>query len=314
MSINWFPGHMNKATREIREILPKVDLIIEVVDARLPYSSANPVIENFRADKPCLKLLSKSDLADPATTRQWLDHLQQDPTVRAMAITTQQPEPIRKLAETCKQMVHKKIDRATTITALITGIPNVGKSTLINTLAGRQVAKAGNEPAVTQRQQRIELGEGLILIDTPGILWAKIENPASGYRLALSGAIKATAMQDDDVALYAAEYLMDAYPALMKERFQLDTLPGEGVPFLETIGKQRGCLGRGGHVDFDRTATLLINEFRSGKLGQITLETPAMAEKEHVKVAEIRRQKAEEKEAKKQARKAAYKAKANKKD
>ena len=313
MSINWFPGHMNKATREIRDILPKVDLIIEVVDARLPYSSANPVIENFRADKPCLKLLSKSDLADPATTQQWLDHLQQDPTVRAMAITTQQPEPIRKLAQTCKQMVNKKIDRATTITALITGIPNVGKSTLINTLAGRQVAKAGNEPAVTQRQQRIELGEGLILIDTPGILWAKIENPASGYRLALSGAIKATAMQDDDVALYAAEYLMDAYPALMKERFQLDTLPGEGVPFLETIGKQRGCLGRGGRVDFDRTATLLINEFRSGKLGRITLETPAMAEKEHVKVAEIRRQKAEEKEAKKQARKAAYKAKAGNK-
>ena len=167
MSINWFPGHMNKATREIREILPKVDLIIEIVDARLPYSSANPVIENFRADKPCLKLLSKSDLADPAITQQWLDHLQQDPTVRALAITTHKPESIRKLAEMCQQMVHKKRDRATTITALITGIPNVGKSTFINTLAGRQVARAGNEPAVTQRQQRIELGGGLILIDSP---------------------------------------------------------------------------------------------------------------------------------------------------
>lgn len=313
MSINWFPGHMNKATREIYDILPKVDLIIEVVDARLPYSSANPVIENFRADKPCLKLLSKSDLADPEVTQQWLDHLQQDPSVRAMAITTQNPEPTRKLADTCRQMVNKKIDRATTITALITGIPNVGKSTLINTLAGRQVAKAGNEPAVTQRQQRIELGEGLVLIDTPGILWPKIENPASGYRLALSGAIKATAMQDDDVALYAAEFLMEAYPELMKERFKLDALPAEGVPFLETIGQLRGCLGRGGHVDFDRTATLLINEYRSGKLGQITLETPAMAEKEHVRVAQIRASKAQEKEERKKARKAAYKAKANKK-
>ena len=310
MSINWFPGHMNKATREIHDILPKVDLIIEVVDARLPYSSANPVIENFRADKPCLKLLSKSDLADPAVTAQWLEHLQQDPKVRALAITTQKPDPIRKLADTCKQMVNKKIDRATTITALITGIPNVGKSTLINTLAGRPVAKAGNEPAVTQRQQRIELGGGLILIDSPGILWPKIENAASGYRLALSGAIKATAMQEDDVALYAAEYFMQAYPELMKERFKLDTLPNEGVPMLETIGKQRGCLGRGGHVDFDRTAALLINEFRSGKLGQITLETPAMAEKEHVKVAEIRARKAKEKEERKKARKAAHKAKA----
>ena len=309
MSINWFPGHMNKATREIREILPKVDLIIEIVDARLPYSSSNPVIENFRADKPCLKLLSKSDLADPAITQQWLEHLQKDPTVRALAITTHQPEPMRKLADICQQMVHKKRDRATTITALITGIPNVGKSTFINTLAGRQVARAGNQPAVTQRQQRIELGGGLILIDSPGILWPKIENRNSGYRLALSGAIKATAMQEDDVALFAAEYFMQAYPQQMKERFKRDDLPEEGVPFLETIGKQRGCLGSGGHVDFDRAATLLISEYRGGRLGQLTLETPAMAEQEHVKVAEIRRLKEEEKEAKKKARKAAYKAK-----
>ncbi|MGK0393046.1 MAG: ribosome biogenesis GTPase A [Alcanivorax borkumensis] len=309
MSINWFPGHMNKAIREIRDILPKVDLVIEVVDARLPYSSANPVIEQFRADKPCLKLLSKSDLADPAITQQWLDHLEQDPTVRALAITTEKPEQIRKLLDTALKMAGKREDRATSVTALITGIPNVGKSTLINNLASRIIAKAGNEPAVTQRQQRIDLRNGLILIDSPGILWPKIENPDSGYRLALSGAIKATAMQEDDVALFAAEYFMQAYPELMKERFKLDTLPDEGVPFLETIGKQRGCIGKGGHVDFDRTAALLINEYRSGKLGPITLETPAMAEKEHVKVVEIRRLKEEEKEAKKKARKAAYKAK-----
>ncbi|MDX1804174.1 MAG: ribosome biogenesis GTPase YlqF [Alcanivorax sp.] len=309
MSINWFPGHMNKAIREIHDILPKVDLIIEVVDARLPYSSANPVIERFRADKPCLKLLSKSDLADPAITQQWLDHLQQDPKVRALAITTQKPEAMRKLADTAKQMTGKNLSTGRSVTALIAGIPNVGKSTLINTLAGRQVARTGNEPAVTQRQQRIDLRNGLILMDSPGILWPKIENRNSGYRLALSGAIKATAMQEDDVALFAAEYFMQAYPALMRERFKLDALPDQGVPFLETIGKQRGCLGRGGHVDFDRTATLLINEYRSGKLGQITLETPAMAEKEHVKVAEIRRRKEEEREAKKKARKAAFKAK-----
>ena len=308
MSINWFPGHMNKATREINEILPKVDLIIEVVDARLPYSSANPVIEQFRGNKPCLKLLSKSDLADPELTQQWLDHLQKDANVRALAITTHKPDAIRKLADTCKQIINKKHDWAT-VTALLTGIPNVGKSTLINTLTGRQIAKAGNEPAVTQRQQRINLDDQLALIDTPGILWPKIENVASGYRLALSGAIKATAMQEDDVALFAAEYFMQAYPELMKERFKLEELPEEGVLFLEVIGKQRGCLGRGGHVDFDRAAALLINEYRSGKLGQISLETPDMAEKEHVSVAEIRRLKAEEKEAKNKERKAAYKAK-----
>ncbi len=305
MSINWFPGHMNKATREIREILPKVNLIIEVVDARLPYSSANPVIEQFRGDKPCLKLLSKSDLADPALTEHWLAYLQQDSSVRALAITTQKPDAIRKLADSCKQLFSHKHDWAT-ITALITGIPNVGKSTLINTLTGRQIAKAGNEPAVTQRQQRIQVDNQLVLIDTPGILWPKIENPASGYRLALSGAIKATAMQEDDVALFAAEYFLQAYPALMKERFKLDALPEQGVEFLEQIGIQRGCLGRGGHVDFERIATLLINEYRSGRLGQITLETPAMAEQEHIKVAAIRQQKAAEKDANKRARKAAY--------
>ena len=308
MSINWFPGHMNKATREIHDILPKVDLIIEVVDARLPYSSSNPVIERLRGDKPCLKLLSKSDLADPAMTKAWLEHLQQDSHVRALAISTEQPEQIRKLASICRQMAGRKADWET-VTALITGIPNVGKSTLINTLAGRLVARAGNEPAVTQRQQRITVGDNLVLIDTPGILWAKIENPASGYRLALSGAIKSTAMQEDDVAVFAAEYFVHAYPAQIRERFKLDTLPDEGVACLEAIGKQRGCLGRGGLVDFERTSALLINEYRSGKLGLITLETPAMAEKEHVKVAEIRRQRAAEKEEKKKARKAAYKAK-----
>jgi ribosome biogenesis GTPase A len=309
MSINWFPGHMNKAIREIREILPKVDLIIEVVDARLPYSSANPVIEQFRADKPCLKLLSKSDLADPAITQQWLEHLEKDPKVRALAITIDKPEQIRKLIDLAKQMVGKREDSVTGVTALITGIPNVGKSTLINNLAGRPIAKAGNEPAVTQRQQRIDLRNGLILIDSPGILWPKIENPNSGYRLALSGAIKATAMQEDDVSIFAAEFFLEHYPQRMQDRFSLDELPEDGVPFLETIGLKRGCIGKGGHVDFDRIATLLINEFRSGRLGPMTLETPSVTEIEHVAVMEYRRKKEEEKEANRLARKLAYKAK-----
>lgn len=313
MSINWFPGHMNKAIREIREILPKVDIIIEVVDARLPYSAANPVIEQFRANKPFLKILSKSDLADPAATQQWLEHLQKEPNVRAIAISTDKPEHIRKLAATAIKMAGKREDSVTGVTALITGIPNVGKSTLINHLAGRTIAKAGNEPAVTQRQQRIDLRNGLILIDSPGILWPKIENPNSGYRLALSGAIKATAMQEDDVSLFAAEFFLANYPERMRERFNLDTLPDEGVPFLETIARKRGCISKGGGVDFDRIATLLINEFRSGKLGPMTLETPAITDIEHVAVLEYRRKKAAEKEAQQKARKVAYKAKQNRK-
>lgn len=307
MSINWFPGHMNKAIREIRDTLPKVDLIIEIVDARLPYSSANPVIEQFRANKPCLKLLSKSDLADPGVTEQWLAHLQQDPHVRAMAITTQRPEQIKSLVSLCRQLPGVKPDALGNVTALITGIPNVGKSTLINTLAGKPIAKAGNEPAVTQAQQRIDLRNGFILIDSPGILWPKIENANSGYRLALSGAIKDTAISHDDVAVFAAEYFMQAYPDLIRERFKLDELPSDGTTFLEITGRQRGCLGSGGHVDFHRIASILLNEFRSATLGLITLETPAMAEAEKIETARLMAEKAAEKEAKEAARKRAYK-------
>ena len=177
MSINWFPGHMNKAIREIKEILPKVDLVIEVLDARLPYSSSNPVIAKFCADKPSLKLLTKSDLADPIITEQWLAYFRQQSQTQALAITTEKPEQIRALIGDIKQMLAGKEDKLGNLTALITGIPNVGKSTLINTLAGKQIAKAANEPAVTQGQQRIDLRNGLILIDSPGILWPKIENP-----------------------------------------------------------------------------------------------------------------------------------------
>ncbi|MDP2228815.1 MAG: ribosome biogenesis GTPase YlqF [Moraxellaceae bacterium] len=306
MSINWFPGHMNKAIREIRDILPKVDLVIEIVDARLPYSSANPVIEQFRAGKPCLKLLSKSDLADPAITAQWLAHLEKDASVRAMAITTEHPEQIRRLAETCKRLPGVKPDALGNVTALITGIPNVGKSTLINTLAGRPIAKAGNEPAVTQAQQRIDLRNGFVLIDSPGILWPKIENANSGYRLALSGAIKATAIRDDDVGVFAADFFLKTYPALMRERFKLDELPIGGVELLEVAGRQRGCLGSGGHVDFNRISTILINEFRSATLGLISLETPEIAEAEKIVVARVMAEKAAEKESKEKARKRAY--------
>ncbi len=232
MSINWFPGHMNKAIREIREILPKVDLVIEVLDARLPYSSSNPVIAQFCSDKPSLKLLTKSDLADPIITEQWLAYFRQQSQTQALAITSEKPEQIRGLIGDIKQMLAGKEDKLGNLTALITGIPNVGKSTLINTLAGKQIAKAANEPAVTQGQQRIDLRNGLILIDSPGILWPKIENPKSGYRLALAGSIKNTAMNHEDVACFGAEFFLKHYPDLMKKRFKLEDLPSHELEFL----------------------------------------------------------------------------------
>ncbi|MFN3714181.1 MAG: ribosome biogenesis GTPase YlqF [Alcanivoracaceae bacterium] len=308
MSINWFPGHMSKATREIREILPKVDLVIEIVDARLPYSSANPVLAQLRAGKPCVKLLSKTDLADPLITRQWLEYLESDSAVRALAISTRQPEQIRRLADICRHLPGVRPDATGNVTALITGIPNVGKSTLINTLVGRPIAKAGNEPAVTKTQQRIDLRNGLVLIDSPGVLWPRIDNPSSGYRLALSGAIKATAMQEDDVAVFAADYFLQAYLQLLQQRYKLDQLPETGMELLEIIGRQRGCLGSGGYVDFERVSTLLINEFRSGLLGRITLETPEQAVSEQQAAAAALEEQAAKKAEDSQARKRAFRA------
>ena len=296
MSINWFPGHMNKAIREIREILPKVDLVIEVLDARLPYSSSNPVIAQFCSDKPSLKLLTKSDLADPVITEQWLAYFRQQSQTQALAITTEKPEQIRGLIGDIKQMLAGKEDKLGNLTALITGIPNVGKSTLINTLAGKQIAKAANEPAVTQGQQRIDLRNGLILIDSPGILWPKIENPKSGYRLALAGSIKNTAMNHEDVACFGAEFFLKQYPEFMKKRFKLEDLPSHEVEFLEIIGKQRGCLGSGGYVDFHKIATILLLEFRSAILGRISLETPEVAIAEQQEVERILAEKAAQKE------------------
>lgn len=296
MSINWFPGHMNKAIREIREILPKVDLVIEVLDARLPYSSSNPVIAKFCSDKPSLKLLTKSDLADPIITEQWLAYFRQQSQTQALAITSEKPEQIRGLIGDIKQMLAGKEDKLGNLTALITGIPNVGKSTLINTLAGKQIAKAANEPAVTQGQQRIDLRNGLILIDSPGILWPKIENPKSGYRLALAGSIKNTAMNHEDVACFGAEFFLKHYPDLMKKRFKLEDLPSHEVEFLEIIGKQRGCLGSGGYVDFHKIATILLLEFRSAILGRISLETPEVAIAEQQEVERILAEKAVQKE------------------
>lgn len=308
MSINWFPGHMHKAIKEIKEILPKVDVIIEVLDSRIPYSSANPVIEEFRGGKPSIKLLSKSDLADPVRTQAWLEHFQKDENVRAMAVTTQKTELIRGLADVCKKLLAGRENKLGNITALITGIPNVGKSTIINTLAGKPIAKAGNEPAVTTTQQRIDLRNGLILIDSPGILWPKIHNANSGYRLALTGAIRDTAMSHDDVAFFAAGYFLKAYPELMKQRFKLDVLPETEVEFLEVIGRQRGTLSGGGHVDFHRISSILLNEYRTATLGLITLETPEDAEAEKILVQRALDAKAAEKEAGKKQRKSEFKA------
>ncbi|WP_026970705.1 ribosome biogenesis GTPase YlqF [Aliagarivorans marinus] len=296
MAIQWYPGHMHKAQKQIKEVMPKIDLVIEVLDARIPFSSENPLIHKLRGDTPCIKVLNKSDLADPELTERWRQHLEQEKGVRAIPLCTIKGNQTQQLLDLCRSMLPNKGTVDKPIHTMICGIPNVGKSTLINTLAGRIIAKTGNEPAVTKAQQRIKLEGNIILSDTPGILWPKFDNESSGYRLATTGAVKDTAMDYDDVAAFACEYLIGAYPELLKARYQLDELPEYEVELMEVIGAKRGCLVRGGHVDFVKVATIILNELRDGTIGEITLETPEMAVTEQAAVDEMLARKAEEEE------------------
>ncbi|MEE9322627.1 MAG: ribosome biogenesis GTPase YlqF [Granulosicoccus sp.] len=307
MAIQWFPGHMHKARKEMAAVLPRVDVILEVLDARIPYSSENPMLAELRGNKPCLRVLTKADLADPQLTDDWLialrcsasDKTSADGSSRtvpdtpkhsndAIAIRTDQPDSISQILPRLSILVPRQANRVKPRVVLVMGIPNVGKSTLINHLIGRNIAKTGNEPAITKRQQPVAFGEGWVLRDTPGVLWPKVENPASGFRLAASGAIRDTAMDSGEVAAALLDHLRIVYPDFLRTRFS-DELPlNESVETLEAIGRQRGCLGGGGLVDFDKAGRLLLQEFRSGKLGRITLETPAMRDKESIAVDEAR--------------------------
>jgi len=299
MQIQWYPGHMHKASKQIKEALPGVDILIEVLDARIPFSSENPMLAEIRGDKPCIKVLSKTDLADPEITAQWQEYLEQQQGVKTLAIRTDQPEKALQLSNLCRKMMPAKVKNEKTIHTMIVGIPNVGKSTLINTLVGRTIAKTGNEPAVTKAQQRIKLDEGITLSDTPGVMWPNVENKNSGYRLATTGAIRDTAMDYTDVAFFAANAMAKAYPDRLITRYELDQLPGNELEILEAIGRKRGCLRSGGQVDLDRVSKLFITELRAGTLGLISLETPAMMEVEKAKLEIIRAEKAEKKASRK---------------
>ncbi|WP_448215246.1 ribosome biogenesis GTPase YlqF [Endozoicomonas sp. 2B-B] len=279
MAINWFPGHMHKARKEIKKVVPEVDLIIEVLDARIPFSSGNPLVPSLRGKTPYIKVLNKSDLADPAVTERWIREMEKEEGVKAIALTQSQPEKVRGVLRLAESMVERKLD-IKGMRAMILGIPNVGKSTMINTLANRIIAETGNVPAVTKQQQRIKLPNGMMLLDTPGFLWPKLEPEACGYRLAISGAIKDAVLEYEDIALFAAEYFLKAYPEALRQRFQINELPSSDIELMDVIAARRNCMRRGGIADLHKVSEILLNEFRSGGLGRISLETPEMVDQE----------------------------------
>ncbi len=271
--INWFPGHMNKARRQIKEIMPAIDVVIEVLDARLPKSSMNPVIAKARGDKPVVRLLSKDDLADPDVTEAWRRYYSDDVNMTVLPIVMTDRRQLARIPDLCRKLAPYRGGIGKPVRAVVVGIPNVGKSTLINGLVGRRIAKVGDEPAVTRRQQRIQIADDFTLMDTPGIMWPSPESEVGGYRLAASGAIRDTAVEYEDIALFAVDYLMQRYPERLIERYKLASIPDGAMECMEAIARKRACI-KGREVDWHKVSEIILKEMRSGVLGRISLEEP----------------------------------------
>lgn len=276
MSINWYPGHMHKARKKMQEAMPQIDVVIEVLDARIPYSSGNPLVEALREGRPCVKILNKMDLADPELTAQWINHFEHEHGVKALTFSKQKKAEIKPILALCKRLAPNRNKEYKPVRTMIMGIPNVGKSTLINIMAGRTIAKVGNEPAVTKSQQKIRMENGILLSDTPGILWPRMHENDCGYRLAVTGAVKNTAIEYEDIAMFAAGYLLDAYPEALSLRYKFKKLPVTADQLIVEIGKKRGGLRPGGRIDLHKASEVLLHDIRAGSLGRISLESPEM--------------------------------------
>lgn len=282
MTIQWFPGHMAKARREVTEKLKLVDIIYELVDARIPYSSRNPMIDEIIQHKPRLVLLNKADMADKAATKEWIAYFAQK-GIKAIAINAQAGEGMKEIVQASHEILKEKFDRLRAkgvvkpraIRAMIVGIPNAGKSTLINRLAKKNIAKTGNMPGVTKAQQWIKVGKELELLDTPGILWPKFEDQEVGKKLAVTGAIKDTLLNLQDLVVFSIKFLSEHYPERLKERYKLDSVPENVVEMFDQIGELRGALGAGGVVDYDKVSELVIRDIRTEKFGPLTFEKPS---------------------------------------
>ncbi|MFY9328136.1 MAG: ribosome biogenesis GTPase YlqF [Georgfuchsia sp.] len=277
MAIQWFPGHMASARKKAAETMERVDVVIEVLDARLPEASSNPMIRELRLhrQRPCLKVLNKADLADPVATKAWLDYFNAQKGVKAVAISTKKAGDVTKLPNLCQKLAPHRNDNIKVLRMMIMGIPNVGKSTLMNALLKRRIAKVGDEPAVTKSQQSFDLNSRMTIIDTPGLLWPKIAHNSDGYMLAASHAVGTNAVVEDEVAYFLAGILLARYPATIRQRYGFETDGLDAVGVVEAIANKRNCLKpRSREPDIGKAALILLTDYRDGVLGRISLETP----------------------------------------
>lgn len=281
-TVQWFPGHMTKARKIITENLKLVDAVIELLDARIPYSSANPMLQEIISGKPRVIALNKADLADPVITRKWVDYFTQQ-GIKAVSIDSMTGKGTKQLVQAVEDMAREKTEKLLSkgvikpraARVMILGIPNVGKSSLINRLAGAVKAKAADKPGVTRAKQWIRIGKNLELLDTPGILWPKFEDMTVGLKLAFTGAINDEAIDREQVVAVFLETMAKLYPERLRERYKLiDELPEQPMELLEMVGRKRGCLVKGGAVDLDKAQRIVFTDFRSGKLGVVSLDVP----------------------------------------
>ena len=280
MAIQWFPGHMHTTRLALVQRLKSgIDVVVELLDARLPGASANPLLATLTAARPALKVLNKQDLADPARTALWLDHYNAVPGTRALALQATSAAAVAPLAAACQQLAPLRGGMVKPLRVLVCGIPNVGKSTLINTLVRRKAAKTGDEAGITKTEQVIALASDVTLFDTPGMLWPRITVPQSGLHLAASGAIGRNAYDEQEVALALLERLQASYPAALAGRYKLPDPVAlaalQADALLGLIARQRGLIQSKGRLDLQKAAEAVLNDFRCGALGRITLETPA---------------------------------------
>ena len=285
-NINWYPGHMVKAINDIKSVLKLIDIVVEVVDARLPLSSCNPIIEELAQDKQKIMVLNKKDLADETETKNWIKYFESKDMI-ALAVDSSEPQDIKKIVDAivvCGKAAYKEkveslsVDFKPIYRVLIAGIPNVGKSTIINKIAKRNAAEVSNKPGVTVRKQWIRVQDNIELLDTPGLLWPRLDNNNAGEKLALTGNIKQEILELEGLACKGIEFMIsnEKYLDMFKEKYKLvdeDIEYMDSYDILELVGRKRGCLMSGGHVDTEKAAKIFVDELKAGKIGRITLES-----------------------------------------